>query len=103
MGVIVMSEEKLVEIETKIDRIAATLEKLVDTQPPRTEFTVTELSKIKGYTNQTLIRMIRAQHIPFTWHGRQMILTKENADRIAAKHETKNKMAAESLAAKIKH
>jgi hypothetical protein len=81
----IVPEEKILEIEQKIDMILSYLSLMMKDNPPRTEFTVRELSKMRGYSRATILRIIHANHIPYEYQGKDIVISKEHAGRIKEK------------------
>lgn len=68
------------DLTTRINRLEEIL-----TNDAREEFTLTELTKLKGYGKAQLKRIMLAKCIPFKYDKRQMVVSREDAARIKPK------------------
>jgi hypothetical protein len=84
-GIALISERRIAHIEETLEKIENILDRMIEKKPPRTEYTVGELARIKGYSKPTILRIIRQEKIPFDYHGRDIVVKKEDAGRIKEK------------------
>jgi excisionase family DNA binding protein len=84
-AIAIIPQERIDTLERKIDSILSFIEKMTEKTPPRVEYTVNELAKLKGYSRTHIRRMIQLHKIPHTYKGRDLIVKKEDAGLIKEK------------------
>jgi hypothetical protein len=84
-NIAIIPEEKINEMDHKMDLILSALDQMIEKKPARTDYTVSELTKIKGYSRATILRMIHSENIPYTFRGKDIVISVENAGRIKEK------------------
>lgn len=85
MAIAIIPEERIETLEKKVDSILTFIQRMAEKNPPRVEYTVNELARIKGYSASQIRRIIHTFKIPHIHKGRDIVIKREDAGRIKEK------------------